>query len=207
MGVRNATSRYDRSVFLNCPFDDTYKPILDAIMFCIHDSGFVAEIALNDIGTGKTRLAKIVEMIGRCRYSIHDLSRVDEPRLNMAFECGICYGALAFGGERHKSKDLFVLDAEDHRYKKTMSDIAGQDADVHHNDPLKAIDCVRSFLARKSGVKPLPGATYIAQRYRRFTDALPGAASAAKVTIDELRILKYLPDLVNLMVTWQQKNP
>ena len=138
MGARTATSRYDRSVFLNCPFDDTYKPILDAIVFCIHDSGFVAEIALNDIGTGKTRPAKIVDMIGRCRYSIHDLSRIDEPRLNMAFECGICYGALTFGTGRHKRKDLFVLDAEEHRYKKTMSDIAGQDADVHHNDPVKA---------------------------------------------------------------------
>ena len=207
MAVPVLRSRYDRSVFLNCPFDEGYKPILDAIMFSIHDSGFVAEIALNDIGTGKFRLAKIVEMIHRCRYSIHDLSRVEEPRLNMAFECGICYGAMAFGGTRHRTKDLFVLDAEDHRYKKTMSDIGGQDADVHHNDPLKAIDCVRSFLARKSGVKPFPGAAYIAQRYRRFTDALPGAASIAKVTIDELKTLKYLPDLVNLMVTWQQKNP
>jgi hypothetical protein len=203
MGIRNPISRYDRSVFLNCPFDNPYKPILDAIVFCIHDSGFVAEIALSDIGTGKTRLAKLVEMIGRCRYSIHDLSRIDEPRLNMAFECGICYGALTFGSGRHKSKDMFVLDAEDHRYKKTMSDIAGQDADIH----LKAIACVRSFLARKSGVKPFPGATYIAQRYRRFSNALPQAAFAAKVTIDELRTLKYLPDLVNLMVTWQQKNP
>lgn len=207
MGIRNPISRYDRSVFLNCPFDEPYKPILDAIVFCIHDSGFVAEIALNDIGTGKTRLAKIVEMIGRCRYSIHDLSRVDEPRLNMAFECGICYGALTFGSGRHKNKDMFVLDAEDHRYKKTMSDIAGQDADIHHGDPLKAIDCVRSFLARKSGVKPFPGATYIAQRYRRFSDALPQAALAAKVTVEELKTLKYLPDLVNLMVAWQQKNP
>ncbi len=75
----------------------------------------------------------------------------------MAFECGICYGALTFGTGRHKRKDLFVLDAEDHRYKKTMSDIAGQDADVHHNDPVKAIDCVRSFLARKSGVHPFRG--------------------------------------------------
>jgi hypothetical protein len=72
-----------------------------------------------------------------------------------------------------------------------MSDIAGQDADVHHNDPLKAIDCVRSFLARKSGVKPFPGATYIAQRYRRFSDALPIAASAAKVTVEELKTLTH----------------
>jgi hypothetical protein len=78
---------------------------------------------------------------------------------------------------------------------------------VHHNDPLKAIDCVRGFLARKSGVKPFPGATYIARRYRRFSDALPNASLAAKVTIDELRTLKYLPDLVNLMVAWQKKNP
>ena len=44
------SSPYDRLVFLNCPFDKQYKPILDAILFCTYDCGFAARIALQDVG-------------------------------------------------------------------------------------------------------------------------------------------------------------
>jgi hypothetical protein len=30
-------------VFINCPFDRTYKPIFDAIVFAVRDLGFVAQ--------------------------------------------------------------------------------------------------------------------------------------------------------------------
>lgn len=33
-------------VFINCPFDNAYKPIFDAIVFAIYDLGFVARSAL-----------------------------------------------------------------------------------------------------------------------------------------------------------------
>jgi hypothetical protein len=35
-----------KDVFINCPFDDTYKPIFEAIVFVVNDLGFVAGCAL-----------------------------------------------------------------------------------------------------------------------------------------------------------------
>ena len=68
---------FDRGVFVNCPFDDDFLPILHAILFAIHDCGFVARIAVEDIGSNETRLDKIARIIRESRYSIHDISRVE----------------------------------------------------------------------------------------------------------------------------------
>ena len=36
-----ANRLYEISVFINCPFDNKYRPILRAIVFAIYDSGFI----------------------------------------------------------------------------------------------------------------------------------------------------------------------
>jgi len=197
---------YERSVFINCPFDAAYKPILDTILFCTHDCGYGVRIAVDEIGS-KVRLTKLVELIRDSKYSIHDLSRIEEPRLNMAFEYGICVGAQQFGDFAQRSKDMLILDAEDHRYKKTMSDVGGQDAKIHHNNPFEAINCVRGFLASKSGKSPFVGAKLIAQRYEHFARDLPVMAANEQLTLDELKSLDYLRDLIALMTAWQASHP
>ena len=45
------------------PGDDDFLPILHAILFAIHDCGFVARIAVEDIGSNETRLDKIARII------------------------------------------------------------------------------------------------------------------------------------------------
>jgi hypothetical protein len=197
---------YDKSVFVNCPFDEGYKPILDAVLFCIHDCGFIGQIALQDVGSSKVRLTKLIALIRASRYSIHDLSRIEEPRLNMAFECGLCIGAQAFGNVKQQSKDMLILDAEEHRYKKTMSDVGGQDAKIHHNDPAQAVNGMRTFLANKSGISPFIGAAAINKRYERFKLALPAIADKVGISLDELSSFDYLPDLIALMTDWQKQN-
>jgi hypothetical protein len=123
----------------------------------------------------------------------------------MAFECGLCIGAKEFGDAEQKTKDMLILDAEDHRYKKTMSDIAGQDAKIHSNDPIKAINCVRTFLARKSGITPFMGGKAIADRFAEFKNHLPVMAATAHLDPDELDTFDYLPELISLMIAWQRK--
>lgn len=76
------------NVFINCPFDADYTPLLHAIVFAIHDCGFVARTALEEIDSGHTRLDKIVRIIEQCDHGIHDISRTtalpdDWPRFNM----------------------------------------------------------------------------------------------------------------------------
>ena len=43
--ARKRSVPYDRQVFLNCPFDDEYHPLLRAAVFTIHACGFTARIA------------------------------------------------------------------------------------------------------------------------------------------------------------------
>ena len=82
---------FERCVFVNCSFDSDFLPILHAILFAIHDCGFIARVAVEDIGSNETRLDKIARIIRESRLSIHDISRVEItaasplPRFNMAF--------------------------------------------------------------------------------------------------------------------------
>src|SRR5436309_2463571 len=80
---------YAQQVFVNCPFDDGYKPLFQSLIFCIADCGFVPRCALEVTDSGEARIEKIFRIIGDCKLAIHDISRVelDEvsrlPRFNM----------------------------------------------------------------------------------------------------------------------------
>jgi hypothetical protein len=123
----------------------------------------------------EVRLGKIAAMIGGCDWGIHDLSRVEveqggTPRFNMPMELGIHLGARLFGERRHRRKRALILDSKPHRYDAALSDISGQDIEVHANDPEQVIRCVRNWLSehRPARAVPLPGVTAMQSDYRLF---------------------------------------
>src|ERR1035441_9661232 len=71
-----ARAPYARQVFLNCPYDDEYRPLLKAVVFAVHACEFKARPALEEPGSERLRLERLVSLIGACRVGIHDLSRV-----------------------------------------------------------------------------------------------------------------------------------
>jgi len=100
---------YNDFVFINCPFDDAYMPLLHAVVFTVYRCGFVPQCSLGEDDSSNSRLDKIVNIINNCRYAIHDISRTEinktgYPRFNMPFELGIFFGAKRFGDKRQKSK-------------------------------------------------------------------------------------------------------
>jgi hypothetical protein len=120
--------RNNASVFLNCPFDDAFRPLLHS--------------ALEDVGSGKTRLDKIVRIIGESRFSIQDISRIEVdaanplPRFNMPFECGLSLGAARFGHPaRARGRDRLILASEAFQDQRTLGDLAGQDARYQQPGP------------------------------------------------------------------------
>lgn len=212
MGRAASDGHPNLNVFINCPYDKDYKPLLDAIAFAIHDCGFVARAALEEVDSGRTRLDKILSIIGQCDYGIHDISRTEAaaphkwPRFNMPFECGLFFGAREFGGDRHRNKRLLVLDREPNRYRGTLSDIAGQDIGVHNDEPKQAIARVRTFLARAAGGHRIPGAEAIWKRYTLFRDQLPKLVAQIDMTTSEIDSLENFGDYLHVAIDWIQAN-
>jgi hypothetical protein len=201
-------SLYEDNVFINCPFDNQYKPIFNAIVFTIHDAGFVARCSLEVIDSGQTRLKKILSIIAECKYGIHDISRteigskVKLPRFNMPFECGLFWGCFEYGEKKHKSKRILVLDSEEYRYRASLSDIAGQDIQIHNNNARIAVDKVRSWLNAGSGRTTIPGGKAIWDHYVLFQNELTPMLKRAGITRAELETPAYYPDYVTFVVEW-----
>ncbi|MCB1036459.1 MAG: hypothetical protein KDD47_21715, partial [Acidobacteria bacterium] len=61
------TSDYDSNVFINCPFDEQYRPLFDSIVFAVLDAGFIARSALEVYNAGQVRIEKITYLISECR--------------------------------------------------------------------------------------------------------------------------------------------
>jgi hypothetical protein len=172
---RSAKPLPSTSVFINCPFDDGFRPILRAIVFTVISAGYVPRCALDSTDGAEARVSKIAAMIGECDWGIHDLSRVEVgatglPRFNMPMEFGLHLGARLLGAGRHRRKRALLLDAVPHRYDAVISDISGQDIETHNNDPDDAIRCVRNWLSehRQTSVPPLPGAAAMKNDYQEF---------------------------------------
>jgi len=97
---------YGRSVFINCPFSADYQPLFRAILFAVYACSYRPRCALEISDSGQNRLEKIKNIIGQCKYGIHDISfmTLDKatglPRFNMSFELGLFLAAKTFGTGR-----------------------------------------------------------------------------------------------------------
>ena len=166
---------FEESVFINCPFDEEYAPILQAMLFCIIFLGFTPRLASESSDSRQVRLEKIVGLIEGCLYSIHDLSRCqarrggEHFRLNMPFELGVDYGCKQFcGNERHQKK-LLILEEGRYRYQAAISDLAGCDIESHSGDFAKAMRKVRNWLVDEADAEQI-GASRILGSYTDFQE-------------------------------------
>lgn len=167
------TADFDKCVFINCPFDEDYMPLLRILLFTVIQCGFNPRIATERSDSGEVRIKKISSIIGESKYSIHDISRMeplvagDLPRFNMPFELGLDYGCRDHGPNHLKGKRFLVLEKERYRYQKVLSDIAGNDIKSHANNPLSLVRAVRSWFA-ENGVVDLASHTRIWDAYNEF---------------------------------------
>jgi hypothetical protein len=201
------TKEFNRNVFINCPFDSNYQPLLYAIVFAVQIAGFTPRCAKEVSNTADLRLQKIKNIISECKYGIHDISRTELspnglPRFNMPLELGIDLGCKEFGSRLQKSKSLLILDRSENRYVKFISDIRGQDPKSHAGNSRRAVNQVRDWLSDQSGLETLPGGDYMFRRYRRFLNDLPALCKAAKQNIKKLTF----GDFVKIARVWLEEN-
>jgi len=168
----------NRLVFINCPFDSDYKPLLEAIVFAVYACDFTPKCALEVIDSGYNRLTKILDLIDLCDFSLHDISRTELnshglPRFNMPFELGLALGRKS-SKRQGGSTRLLVVDREPHRYLEFLSDLRGCDPLAHGDDPSTAITKVRDWLSSSQKDRPLNGPKHLLEWFSRFIKDLPG---------------------------------
>ena len=189
---------YELSVFINCPFDAAYRKLFHAIVFAVHDCGYIARSALEITDASQVRVDKILKIISACRVGIHDISRTELdrksklPRFNMPLELGLFLGAKRYGSGKQRRKICLVFDRSPYRYQKFCSDIAGQDISAHGRNVQRVILGVRDFL--RAATKPevlIPGGPKIYKRYLRFSEQLPAFCKELGQTKENLTFRDY----------------
>ncbi|MGB7686038.1 MAG: hypothetical protein WBL45_09695 [Solirubrobacterales bacterium] len=145
-------------VFLNCPFDDEYEPLLNAMMLAVLSCGFVPRVANESVLGSLPRIDRICQALHGSRFSIHDLSRCrgegDEnlARFNMPLELGIAMGRqyAALSSPEH-AHDWFVLVPDGHTHLKFVSDLAGFDPGTHDETPRAIVPVIMKWLLTIQG--------------------------------------------------------
>ena len=110
----------------------------------------------------------------------------------MPLELGIFLGAKRYGSSLQKRKKALILDVEQYRYQRFISDIAGQDIRAHDGDPRRAISAVADWLREQSRSTTVPGGAQIAKEYEEFrTSELPPVLQRRGLRHDELTFGDY----------------
>ncbi len=179
------------SVFVNCPFDDDFKPLFEAIVFTVMASGYRLRCALEENSSGDIRFDKLCRLIDVSDFSIHDLSRTelgaaDLPRFNMPFELGLFMGAKRFGGKKHKRKSALILVGQPYQLPIYLSDLAGNDPAAHRSEPAEVIRQVRRYLHEGPEGIQLPGTKTLQTEFERFKRRLPDLAEALGIAPEEI---------------------
>ena len=122
------------AVFLNIPYDEAFRRLYLAYIVGLIHLGLEPRVTLGIPG-GERRLDRILGLIQSCRYSIHDLSRVQldriaprTPRFNMPFELGL---SVAWAKLNAGSHDWFLFETLPYRTQKSLSDLNGTDPNIH----------------------------------------------------------------------------
>ncbi|MBC8277946.1 MAG: hypothetical protein H8E46_06920 [FCB group bacterium] len=199
-------NNYQKNVFINCPFDDQYLGLLRPLLFTIIYLDYYPRISSERFNSAEIRVDKICEFIDQCKYSIHDLSRIESQspkelaRFNMPFELGIDFGCRLFGKGKH-DKIFLILEKERYRYQKSLSDLSGIDITNHNDEPEEIIRCLRNWFAVTNLVDKMPSSSLIWDHFNVFWTDFEAKKTAMGF---KKRDIESMPsnELINSMRTW-----
>ena len=197
---------FARNVFVNCPFDWDFEPVLKAILFCLVRFGLRPRIATERNNAGETRIDKIADLIADSEYSIHDLSRCqarqagEHYRMNMPFELGMDFACRRYGGEPYARKKILVLEEQKYRYQAALSDLAGIDIVPHEGKYELAVKAVRDWIAAMPGFERLAERKVLSE-YEDFQEWYAEKRRHDGFVEDDLRNVP-VAELLQAMLEW-----
>jgi hypothetical protein len=160
------------SVFLNIPYDNSFQDLYIAYVVGLVELGLTPKATLAIPG-GTARLERIFKLIKACRYSVHDLSRVEldkkppaTPRFNMPFELG---AATMWSNLNPGTHIWFVFESVNRRAQKSISDMNGSDFNIHNGTPSGVMrELCNAFIRQNQ-----PGVPQMVQSYQQVKRLLP----------------------------------
>lgn len=177
---------YERSVFLNCPFDDAFAPLFYAAVLTIASLGFTPRCARETEGESDPRIDRIARGLRESKYSVHDLSRFQGEgpdhigRFNMPLELGM---ALLLRYERKNAgltHNWVALVPQGFVHQRFISDLAGFDPPAHDQTPEAMIRAISGWLTiQPDYLPPTPTPRAILTAYPEFVQLLDRARTEA----------------------------
>lgn len=199
---------YEKSVFVNCPFDAAFEPLFHAIVLTIAARGFMPRCALESEGQADPRIVRIARGLIDSKYSIHDLSRYQGEgaqnlaRFNMPLELGIALGIRYLKEGSANPHNWFVLVPQHFVHQRFISDLAGFDAPDHDQQPATVIRRVAAWLSMQPDFSlPTPSAKSILDAYPGFCALLEQAKQDALGSLTWPAIIKNAQVTVSQMPT------
>jgi len=160
-------------VFLNIPYDDRFQKLYIAYIVGVTQLGLQPAVTLAIPG-GDARLDRIFDLIRSCRFSIHDLSRVQlsraspaTPRFNMPFELGLAVAWSKLHPLRHT---YIAFESVNRRAQKSLSDMAGSDFNIHDGTPQGIMRELCSAFVRQNKRPEVPA---MMRQYKAVQAAIP----------------------------------
>jgi hypothetical protein len=197
---------YEKSVFINCPFDPLFEPLFHAITLTVVARGFTPRSARETEGQSDPRLSRIARGLMESKYSIHDLTRFQGQggenlaRFNMPLELGIAVGIRHLREGTQNAHNWIALVPENFVHLKFISDLAGYDASDHDQEPATVIRRVAAWLSLQPDFSPpTPTAKTIFEAYPAYCHLLEGARADALGTLTWPSIVKNAQIVVSQM--------
>jgi hypothetical protein len=177
---------FEKSVFINCPYDAAFAPLFHAIVLTVAARGFTPRSALETGATADPRIVRIANGLMTSKYSIHDLSRFqgegveNHARFNMPLEVGMAMGVRFMQegtGAEHNWVALLPAGIE---HQKFVSDLVGYDMREHDNQVSTVITRVAGWLSEQPDFsRPTPTAKTILDAFEPFRARLEQAKQDA----------------------------
>jgi hypothetical protein len=168
------------AVFVNIPYDERFRRLYLAYIVGLTHLGLEPRATLGISGTER-RLDRILALIQSCRYSIHDLSRVQldrtppcTPRFNMPFELGLTVTWAKLNPAQHS---WFVFEARPRRVQKSLSDLDGSDPNIHDGTVEGVMREICNAFVRSRAARP--AVPEIMRTYRGLSSKLNEIIAAA----------------------------
>jgi len=199
---------YEKSVFINCPFDEDFQPLFHAIVLTVAARGFTPRCAYETEGQADPRIVRIVRGLADSKYSIHDLSRYQGQgaenlgRFNMPLELGIALGMRFLQEGTRAGHNWVALVPQQFVHQKFISDLAGFDQPDHDQTSAMVIRRVAAWLSLQPDfTPPTPTAKMILDAYPSFCVRLDKEKADSLGTLTWPSVIKSAQAVVSGMPT------